>query len=60
MQLRRLDVVMKCMLTVPVSQVRVVRGLLVLLRLIVFRRLVVMVCRFLMITRSVMVMLPGF
>ena len=60
MQLRCLDVMMKGMLTVSVSQVRVVSCLLVLLGLIVLRRLFVMVGRFLMMTRGVMVMLPSF
>jgi hypothetical protein len=59
MQFRRLDVMMNRMLTVPVSQVCVVRRLFVLLGLIVFRCLVVMVGRFLMMTRGVMVMLPS-
>ena len=49
MQLRCLDVMMKGMLTMSVSQVRVVSCLLVLLGLIVLRRLVIMVGRFLMI-----------
>jgi hypothetical protein len=60
MQLRRLDIMMKCMLTVSVSQVRVVGCLFVFLSLIVLRRLVVVVGSFLMMTRSVMVMLPSF
>ena len=58
-QFRSLAVMMNCMLTVPVSQVCVVRSLFVLLGLIVFRCLVVMVGRFLMMTSSVMVVLPS-
>ncbi len=51
---------MKGMLTMSVSQVRVVSCLLVLLGLIVLRRLVIVVGRFLVIACSVMVMLPSF
>jgi len=45
---------------VTMCQVRVVRRLFVLLGLIVFRGLIEMVGRFLMMTSGVMVMLPGF
>ena len=60
MQFRSLNVVMNCMLTVPVSQVSMVCRLFVLLSLIVFCCLVEMVGRFLMITGSKVVMLPSF
>ena len=59
-QFRRLGLMMNRKLTVTVSQIRVVRFLFVLLSLVVFRCLVVMVGRFLMITSGVMVMLPSF
>jgi len=60
MQFRRLGGVMNRKLTVPVSQICVMRFLFVLLCPVVFRCLVVMVGRFLMITSGVMIMLPGF
>ena len=60
MQFRRLSVVINRKLTVPVSQIGVVRFFFVLLSPVVFRCLVVMVGRFLMITSGVMIMLPGF
>jgi hypothetical protein len=59
MLFRSLDVMVNRMLTVPVSQVCVMRRLFVLLGLIVFRCLVVMVGRFLMMTGGVMVVLPS-
>jgi len=59
-KLRCLGVMMNCMLTMTMSEVRVVRRLFVLLGLIVFRCLVEMIGRLLMMTSSVMVMLPSF
>ena len=59
MQFRGLGVVMHCLLIVSVGKVCVVRSLFVFLGLIIFRRLVVMVYRPLMVTGSVMVMLPS-
>jgi hypothetical protein len=50
---------MHCLLIVSVGKVCVVRSLFVFLGLIIFRRLVVMVYRPLMVTGSVMVMLPS-
>ena len=60
MQLRRLGAMMNSKLTVAVSQICVVRFLFVLLGPVVFRCLVVMIGRFLMITSSVMIVLPSF
>ena len=60
MQSSGLGVMMNRMLTVSVSQLCVVRCLLVLLSLIIFRCLVVMVSSFLIMTSGVMVMLPSF
>jgi hypothetical protein len=59
MQFRSLSVVMNCMLIVSVSQVCVVRSLFVLLGLVVFGCFFVMVGCPLMMTISVMVMLPS-
>jgi len=59
-QLCRLGLMMNCMLTMTMSQVRVVCRFFVLLGLVVFRSLVVMVSSFLMMTSGVMVMLPSF
>jgi hypothetical protein len=55
-----LGCVMNCLLTVSVSQVCVVRGFFALLGLVVFCRLIEMVCRLLVVTSGVMVMLPSF
>ena len=55
----RLDVLMNRVLIVSVGKVRLVRSLFVLLGLIVLRCLFVVVRRPLMVTGSVMVMLPG-
>jgi len=59
-QFRCLSLMMNCMLTMAVSQVRVMRRLFVLFGLVVFRCLFVMVSRFFMMTSGVMVILPGF
>ena len=59
MHFRSFDIMMGCMLTVPVSQVGVVRRLLVLLGLVIFRGFMEMVGRFLVMTSGVMVMLPS-
>ncbi len=59
MQFCRLDVMMSRMLTVPVSQVRVMGCLFVLLGQIVFRCFVEMVIRFLVMTSGVMAMFPS-
>ena len=58
-QLCGLRFVMDCMLAVPVGQVCVVRGLLVLLGLVVFCGFVEMIGCPLMVAGSVMVMLPS-
>jgi hypothetical protein len=58
-QFRGLGVVMNCVLIVFVSKVCMVRRLFVLLGLVVFRCLFVVVGRPLMVTGSVMVMLPS-
>jgi hypothetical protein len=50
MQFRRFSIVINRVLSVPVSEVGVVRSLLVLPGLLVFRRLFVMVSRTLMMT----------
>jgi len=60
MQFRRFGIVMNRKLTVPVSQICVVRFLFVLFSPVVFCCLVVMIGRFLMITSGLMIMLPGF
>lgn len=59
MQFRRFDVMKNCMLALSVSQVRVIRSLFVLLDLVVFRSLVEIVVRFLVMTSGMMRMLPG-
>jgi hypothetical protein len=59
MQFRRFDVMKNCMLAVSVSQIRVLRSLFVLLGLVVFRSLVEMVGRSLVMTSGMMIMLPG-
>jgi hypothetical protein len=56
---RSFGVMMKRVLTIPVSQVCVVRRLFVLLGLIVFRRFVEMISSFLVVPSGVMVMLPS-
>jgi hypothetical protein len=48
-----------CMSAVCLSQVRVVHTLFVLLGLVVFRSLVEMAGRFLVMTSGLMIMLPG-
>lgn len=55
MQFRRFSIVINRVLSVPVSEVGVVRSLLVLPGLLVFRRLFVMVGRTLMMTSRAMV-----
>ncbi len=60
MQLRCLGVMVNCMLTMTMSKVRMVRRPFVLLGLAVFRSLIEMVGRHLMMTSGVMVMLPSF
>ena len=60
MQFRSLDVVMNCMLAMPVSQVSMVCRLFLLLSLIVFCCIVEMVGGFLVITSGIVVMLPSF
>jgi hypothetical protein len=59
MQFRRFDVMKNWILAESVSQVRVVRSLFVLLGLVVFRSLVEMVGRLLVMTSGMMIMLPG-
>ena len=60
MQFRRFSIVINRVLSVPVSEVGVVRSLLVLPGLLVFRRLFVMVSRTLMMTsRAMVVMFPS-
>jgi hypothetical protein len=55
MQFRRFSIVINRVLSVPVSEVGVVRSLLVLPGLLVFRRLFVMVGRTLMMTSRALV-----
>jgi hypothetical protein len=55
MQFRRFSIAINRVLSVPVSEVGVVRGFLVLLGLLVFRRLFVMVSRTLMMTSRALV-----
>jgi hypothetical protein len=55
MQFRRFSIAINRVLSVPVSEVGVVRSLLVLPGLLVFRRLFVMVSRTLMMTSRAMV-----
>ncbi len=54
-----LGVVMNCVLIVPVGQVCMMRRLFVLLGLVVFRCLFIVVGRLLMVTGSVMIVLPS-
>ena len=59
-QLRCFGLVMNCMLTMAMSKVRVVRCLLVFLGLVIFRCLLMMESRLLMMTSRAMEVLRSF